>query len=95
MSLNERLADFEGALTSATFAPDKYPLPEYVNFQSNMADLRELWAEIRPQLSRDIEQAEFIDKKLLEVFDAFAMGRKEDGLDAVLAIYHLKVKKLR
>ncbi|WP_420998323.1 hypothetical protein ACKI2N_031940 [Cupriavidus sp. 30B13] len=95
MSLKERLADFAGALTSATFAPDEYPLPEYVNYQSNMADLRELWSEIRPQLGRDLEQAEVIDKKLQEMFDAFEMGRKEDGRKAVLAIYNLKVERLR
>ena len=34
----------EMALASATFAPDEYPLPEYVNYESGMADLRELWS---------------------------------------------------
>lgn len=95
MSLKERLADFAGALTSATFAPDEYPLPEYVNFESNMADLRELWGEIRPQLKRDLEQVKFIDERLQAMFEAFATGRKEDGRKAVLDIYNVKVEKLR
>lgn len=32
------------ALASATFAPDEYPLPDYVNYESGLADLRELWS---------------------------------------------------
>ena len=95
MSLRERVEDFAGALTSATFAPDEYPAPEYVNYESNMADLKELWAEIRPQLKRDLEQADFIDGKLQEMFAAFDAGEKERGRDAAWAIYNVKVEKLR
>lgn len=95
MSLKEQLEDFAGALTSATFAPDEYPAPEYVNYESNMADLKELWTDIRPQLQRDVEQAEFIGTKLQEMFTAFDAGEKEKGRDAAWAIYNLKVEKLR
>lgn len=95
MSLKERLADFAGALTSATYAPDAYPMPEYVNYESNMADLKELWAQIRPQLRRDLEQAEFIDHKLVEMRQAFDAEDKAAGRKAVMAIYNLKVERLR
>lgn len=95
MSLKERLEDFAGALTSATFAPDEYPMPEYVNYESNMADLKELWAEIRPQLKRDLEQVELIDAKLMEMRAAFDAGDKDAGRTAVMAIYNLKVEKLQ
>jgi hypothetical protein len=95
MSLKERLADLAGALTSATNAPDEYPFPEYVNYESNMADLKALWAEIRPQLKRDIEQSEFIDGKLKELFEAFDAGNKEAGRKAAWALYNLNVEKLR
>ena len=95
MSLKERLADFAGALTSATDAPDNYPFPEFQSYEGNMADLKELWATIRPQLTRDLEQAEFIDGKLQEMRAAFDAGDKETGRKAVWAIYNLKVEKLR
>ncbi|WP_231908281.1 MULTISPECIES: hypothetical protein [unclassified Cupriavidus] len=95
MSLKEKLADFAGALTSATYAPDEYPLPEYVNYQSNMADLQGLWLEIRQQLTHDVEAAAFIDEKLAEMLREFEAGRKVEGRRAVLAIYNLKVERLR
>jgi hypothetical protein len=95
MSLVEKLRDFAGALTSATDAPDDYPTWGYVTYESNMADLKELWAEIRPQLKKDVEQAEFIDGKLQEAFIAFEAKEKSKGRKAILAIYNLDVKKLR
>lgn len=94
MSLKEKLLDFEGALSSATDAPDEYPMPEYVNYDSNMADLKQLWGEIRPQIKRDRSQAEFIDAKLQEMFAAFEAGEKAKGRKAVMAIYNLDIKKL-
>jgi hypothetical protein len=95
MSLKELLADFAGALTSATYAPDSYPMPDYVNYESNMADLKELWSQIRPQLKRDLGQAEFIDGKLVQIRTAFDTGDKDAGRKAVMAVYNLKVEKLR
>jgi hypothetical protein len=97
MSLRERLADFAGALTSATDAPDGYlPPPNgYVTYESNMADLKTLWAEIRPQLKRDLEQSDFVDNKLREMFGAFESGDKEAGRKAAWALYNLDVEKLR
>jgi hypothetical protein len=95
MSFKEKLADFAGALTSATYAPDAYPVPEYVNYETNMADLRQLWGEIRPQVKQDVDKAAFIDGKLEEMFAAFEAGEKDKGRKAVLAIYNLDVEKLR
>lgn len=95
MSLQERLADFAGALTSATDAPDGYPEWGYVTYESNMVDLKELWSEIRQKLKRDQDKVPFIDEKLQEAFVAFDAGEKEKGVDAILAIYNLGVKKLR
>lgn len=91
----ELLLDFAGALTSATFAPDRYPVPEYINYESNMADLKLMWNEIRPLVERDLEKRDFIDAKLHEVFEAFESGANERGVDAVLAIYNSNVKGLR
>lgn len=95
MSLKERLADFAGALAVATNAPADYVFPEFQSYESNMADLKELWSQIRPLLKRDVEQAEFIDAKLLEMRAAFDAGDKDKGRSAVWAIYNLGVEKLR
>lgn len=95
MSLKERLEDFAGALTSATNAPDDYPFPEFQSYERNMADLKELWAEIRPQLKRDLELAAFIDGKLADMRAAFDAGDRDAGRKAVMAIYNLKLEKLR
>lgn len=95
MASIEKLRDFAGALTSATFAPDEYPSFGYVTYESNMADLKELWGEIRPKLKTDLNKAAFIDDKLQEAFAAFEANEKEAGQDAILAIYNLGVKRLR
>lgn len=95
MTLKERLEDFAGALSIAVDAPDGYQFPEFQDYESNMADLQNLWAEIRPQIKRDLEQVEFIDAKLLEIRAAFDAGEKDQGRKAVMAIYNLKLAKLR
>lgn len=95
MSLKEKLRDFAGALTSATFAPDDYPSWGYVTYESNMADLKQLWSEIRPKLKNNADKCEFIDHKLQEAFAAFDLGEEDKGLDAIMAIYNLNVKQLR
>lgn len=96
MSLTEKLRDFAGALAVAsTDAPDDYTEWGYTTYESNMADLKELWAEIRPRLKKDVDTAEFIDGKLREAFAAFDAKEKDKGREAILAIYNLEVKKLR
>ncbi|WP_454733428.1 MULTISPECIES: hypothetical protein [Cupriavidus] len=59
-----------------------------------MADLKALWAEIRPQLKNDLDRAAFIEGKLDEMFKAFDEGERERGRDAVWAIYNLRVQSL-
>jgi hypothetical protein len=95
MSLTETLRDFAGALTSATDAPDEYPAWGYITYESNMADLKELWAKIRPKLERDLEQAEFVDTKLQEAFSAFEANEKDKGRKAILTVYNLDVKQFK
>ncbi|WP_196812959.1 hypothetical protein [Cupriavidus sp. WS] len=93
--MNEKLADFAAALSGAVTAPDGYPEWGYVTYESNMADLKSLWSELRPQLKRDTQRIEDIDKKLTEMFRAFAQGEKEKGQEIAWALYNLKVKSLR
>lgn len=95
MTINERLSDFAGALSSATDAPDEYPPGGYVTYESNMADLKELWGEIRLKLRRDLDKVQFIDDQLQKAFAAFTAGEKDNGRKAILSIYNLEVKKLR
>ena len=95
MALKDRLLDFAGALSTATNAPDKYPFPEFQSYERNKADIQQLWAEIRPQLKRDLDKIEFIDGKLREMFSAFEANERDKGIDAVMAVYNLEVQKLR
>ncbi len=55
----------------------------------------ELWATIRLQLKRDLEQAGWVDGKLQEMFTAFDAGEKETGRKAAWALYNAEVTKLR
>lgn len=96
MSLKEHLADFAGSIAVATTdPPDNYAEWSSWTYETHMVDLKELWAEIRPQLKRDLEQAELIDSKLQEMFEAFDVGEKDKGRKAAMTIYNLKVEKLR
>ena len=96
MLLEERLADFSGSVGAAgTRAPDGYPQWGHWNYETHMSDIKELWADIRPQLKRDVDQASFIDSKLQEMFAAFESGEKEKGRAAAWAIYNSGVEKLR
>ena len=99
MSLNDGLQKFGDAIAIATSsAPDEYLLSQYGYeglYEAHMADLKALWADIRPQLKRDMEQAAFIDEKLHEMFTAFDAGEKDKGRKAAWALYNAEVTKLR
>ncbi|MEN9867069.1 MAG: hypothetical protein RL748_2659 [Pseudomonadota bacterium] len=96
MSLKEKLADFAGSLAAATdYPPDDYPEWSYWNYETHMADLKGLWAEIRTKLKKDADKIDFIDGKLQEAFAAFDAKEKAKGVKAIAAIYNLEVKKLR
>jgi hypothetical protein len=96
MSLKEKLADFAGSVgAAASRAPDEYPDWGHWTYETHMTDIRELWAEIRPQLKRDLAQAALIDTKLQQMFAAFDAGQKDHGRKAAMAIYNLDTEKLR
>lgn len=96
MSLRERLVDFSGSIAVATRdAPDDYAEWSYMTYESHMSDLRELWADIRPKLKRDLDKVEFIEQRLTDMFSAFESGEKEAGRKAAWDIYNLEVEKLR
>lgn len=95
-SLSEKLLNFAGNIGAAmTDAPDDYPEWGYITYEGNMADIKELWSEIRPKLKRDVEKADFIEGKLQEAFAAFDAGEKEKGRKAMLAIYNLGIRTLK
>ena len=96
MSLCEHLSDFAGSIATATSdAPDEYPEWSSWTYETHMEDLRSLWATIRPQLQRDLEQAAWVDQTLREMFAAFDAGDKETGRKAAWALYNAEVTKLR
>lgn len=96
MSLIESLKDFVGAIGSAgTNAPDEYPDWSSWTYETQMADLKELWSLIRPQLKRDLDQANWVDAQLQEMFTAFDAGEKERGRKAAWALYNAELTKLR
>ena len=94
--LSELLADFAGVVSGmATHAPDEYPEWSYSTYENQVVDVQELWSVIRPQLKRDLEEAEFIEQKLHEALQAFRVEHKTNGRKAMWAIYNLGVKGLR
>jgi hypothetical protein len=96
MSLREDLENFNGSINLAIgHPPDDYPEWSYVTYDSHMADLKALWAAIRPRLKRDLIEAEQIDGKLAEMFTAFDAGEKERGRSAALFIYNMEPTRLR
>lgn len=99
MSLSETLQKFGDAIAGATSdAPDEYLLSQYGYeglYEAHMADLKALWASIRPQLKRDLEQADFVDSKLQEMFTAYDAGEKDKGRKAAWTLYNSEVTTLR
>jgi hypothetical protein len=96
MSLHEDLQKFVDSIGAAgSNAPDEYPEWSSWTYEAHMADLKRLWAAIRPQLERDLEQVEFVDGKLQEMFAAFDAGEKEKGQKAAWVLYNAEVAKLR
>jgi len=96
MSLGEKIKDFAGSIgLAATRAPDNYGELSSWNYEDHMADLKELWSEIQPQIKRDFELSAFIEEKLQEIFNAFEAGEIERGRSAAWAIYNSEFKKMR
>lgn len=96
MSLYEYLQNLSDSIALATSdAPDEYPDWSSWTYETHMADIKELWAAIRPQLKHDLEQAQWVDGKLQEMFTAFDAGEKDAGRKAAWALYNTEVTKLR
>lgn len=96
MSLREDIQNlFDSIGAAGSNAPDDYPVWSSWTYETHMIDLKELWAAIRPQLKRNLEQAERVDCNLQEMFGAFDAGEKEKGRKAAFAIYNSDIKKLR
>lgn len=96
MSLREDLENFNGSINLAIGSPpDDYPAWSYVTYESHMADIKALWAAIRPALKRDLTGAQQIDAKLAEMFSAFEAGDKARGREAALFIYNMSPTRLR
>jgi hypothetical protein len=96
VSLRENLQNFADSVCAAgSDAPDEYAEWSSWTYQTHMADLRQLWTNIRPQLTRDFEKAQWVEVTLQEMFAAFETGQKELGRKAAFAIYNAEVTKLR
>lgn len=96
MSLREDLEHFNGSINLAIdYPPDDYPDWSYATYESHMADIKQLWASIRPALKRNLADADQIDAKLVEMFSAFDAGEKERGRKAALFIYNMEPTQLR
>lgn len=99
MSLLEKLKDFAGQIATATTdAPDEYLLSQYGYediYATHKTDIKNLWSAIRPQLKRDLDQADWVEAQLQEMFAAFDTGEKERGRKAAWALYNADVTKLR
>ena len=96
MSLREYLADFEGAIGgAASYAPDDYPKQSYRTYESNVDDIKSLWARIRLTIQHDAASVAFVDLRLSEAFKAFDSGDKEKGQQAMWDIYNLGLRKLK
>lgn len=95
-SLRIVLDDLAGSVgAAAAMAPDEYDPGLAVNYENNMADIRELWATARPRIKHDLEKAEDLDLKLTTMFAAFEAGNKKIGRKIAWEIYNSKPEKLR
>jgi hypothetical protein len=96
MSFTQSIQNFGDSIAGATMnAPDEYPVWSSLTYETHMADLKNLWNEIRPQLKRDLEKAQWVDVTLQEMFHAFDAGQKVLGRKAAWALYNAEVTKLR
>lgn len=96
MSLREELQNFVDSIGAAgSNAPDEYAEWSSWTYETHIADLKELWAIIRPQLKRDLDRADWVDAQLQQMFTAFDAGEKERGRKAAWALYNAELTKLR
>lgn len=95
-SLRTILDDLAGSVgAAAAMAPDEYDPGLAVNYENNMADIRELWATARPRIKLDLDKAEMLDRQLSAMFSAFEAGNKKLGRKIAWDIYNFRPEKLR
>jgi hypothetical protein len=93
--LAELIDRFQGAVGGiGSNAPDEYPDWSYRTYESEKAEIAEIWPEIRAALASDSHTIAFIEEKLAESFAHFEAGRTELGRAAMWAIYNKKVGAL-
>lgn len=95
MGFPEILDDFAACVAVAvSTAPDEYPRWSG-GLTAHIAEMRVLWAEIRPQLRRDIEQANRVEAALQEMTSAVEVGNTRGFRKAARTLQGLDVSKLR
>ncbi|WOB06921.1 hypothetical protein [Piscinibacter gummiphilus] len=60
-----------------------------------MEDIRSLWEQIAPRITRDRPKVAEIQELLDVMFTSFSSGEKEAGRQAAIAIYNMKLEQLR
>jgi hypothetical protein len=95
--LSETLMLFKENVVGGTIrAPDNYPDWDKLGYPDHRNELVSLWAEIRPRLKRDLDEATFIDEHLKLALESFDRGDREPGQSIMFKIYNvLNQKKLR
>jgi hypothetical protein len=91
----ESLNDFAACVAVAVgISPDAYPAWSD-GFKAHFAEIMLLWAEIRPQLRRDVEQAQRVDIVLQKMAAAVEVGDAGGFQEAARTLHRLDVSKLR
>ncbi len=95
MNLKEKkLEDLAGSIVSAiNYAPDEFP--SWRSYVSWTQDIMDLWPEIKVNLKRDLEKAEWVEHKIKDMLIAFNTGDKALGKKIALEIYNSQIEKLR
>lgn len=95
MGFLESLNDFAACIAVAVGTPpDAYPAWSD-GFRAHFAEIMLLWAEIRPQLRRDVVAAQRIDTVLQKMAAAIEVGDTCSFQEAAQTLHGLDVSKLR
>jgi hypothetical protein len=95
MELRDQLTNFQSAiLAAAIYAPDDYPKSSYSTYESNIADINQLWAEIKPSIKNGLDSVAFIEIKISEAVNSFENGEKEKGQLAFWVLYNMGLPRL-
>ena len=96
MALAELMDRFVGAVSGiGSDATDEYPDWSYRTFESERAEIAEVWPEIRAAVFKNhADTVAFVDAKLAESFAHFEARDKLRGRKAMWAIYNLPLTRL-